>query len=83
MFKNGINESLLHVPSFVQSVTGPQPILLLSFENKLSNDNQVIIPNEGTTKIYTDDDLKIAKKLAEEFKERLLPDLKLLDMIKS
>ena len=85
MFKNGINESLLHVPAFVSIGTKAKPVnkpvLLLSFENKLDKDKQVIIAKEGMTKIYNPYDEIEAKKLAEEFKERLLPDMKLLDMI--
>lgn len=79
-FKDGFCESLLHVPGFLQSAMGPRPILLLSFENKLK-DGKVIVPGEGKTVVYTKEDEGIAKNLVEEFRERLLPDLKLLDII--
>ena len=35
LFQDGLCESLLHVPAFIPSSRGPQPILLLGLENKL------------------------------------------------
>jgi hypothetical protein len=40
-------------------------------------------PIPGKVMLYTDDDVATAKALAEEFKEALLEDMKLLDMIDS
>ena len=81
LFKGGVCESLLHIPAFIPSPTGPQPILLLSLENKLK-ENEVIATPPGVTKIYTEQDEETAKFLAQDFRDRLLDDMKLLDMIR-
>ena len=81
LFKGGVCESLLHIPAFIPSPTGPQPIPLLSLENKLK-ENEVIATPPGVTKIYTEQDEETAKFLAQDFRDRLLDDMKLLDMIR-
>jgi hypothetical protein len=81
IFHGGICESLLHVPAFRESANGPQPVLLLSLENKLDENNRVIISDPGVTQIYSGEDLEIAKALAEEFREDLRGHLELLGMI--
>ena len=80
-FASGTCESLLHVPAFTASAHGPHPVLLLSLENKLDKQGRVIMPKEGQTTIYTEEDESTAKMLAEEFRDRLLTDMALLDMI--
>lgn len=82
MFKDGQCESLLHVPAFIPSIRGPQPVLLLSFENKMDENGKVIMAGKEITMIYSADDSRTATHLAEEFRDRLLDDMKLLDMIK-
>jgi len=83
LLRDGQCESLLHVPAFNPSPLGPQPILMVSFENKLDAKEQVIMPSkeEPLRKIYTEEDESSAKALANEYKERLMPDLELLDLI--
>jgi transcriptional regulator with XRE-family HTH domain len=81
IFKGGVCESLLHVPAFEESASGPQPVLLLSFENKLDDKQEVIVPVPGVTQIYTVEDQILATELAEEFKLDLRPLLTLLDVL--
>ena len=81
IFRGGICESLLHVPAFVPSPNGPQPVLLFSLENKLDGE-QVIVACPGVTRIYTQEDEDTARLLAQGFKERLLEDMRLLDMLR-
>jgi len=81
VFLHGICESMLHVPTFTPSAQGPLPILMVSFENKLDPDGKVIVPVEGTTLVFTEDDVKITAALADEFRHRLLQDMLSLDMI--
>lgn len=80
-FKDGICESLLHVPAFTPSAHGPLPVLLLSFENKLDRESNVIVPKPGETTRYTKEDEETAKALAQNFRDLLLPDMRLLEMI--
>ena len=81
IFKGGVCESLLHVPAFVPSPNGPQPVLLLSFENKLDGES-VIVPGPGVTQVYTREDEKTANSLVQDFRDRLLDDMRLLDMLR-
>lgn len=83
IFKGGICESILHVPAFVESGDDRYPVLLLSLENKLDSQRRVIIraPGDRTT-AYTGNDEREAVRLAEEFKEQLLPLMKDLGMVK-
>lgn len=83
LFSGSVCESLLHVPAFEESATGPQPVLLLSFENKLDEKHQVIVPDPGVTQTYTAEDQRIGINLAEEFKLDLRPLLQLLDVLQS
>jgi hypothetical protein len=94
IFRDGVCESILHVPAFVGK--DPCPLLLLSFENKLDKQRRVIVPRRGETRVYTnEDDYKDvpedkrvepdenkAIRLAKEFGEQLLPLMKDLGMIK-
>ena len=83
IFKGGICESILHVPAFVESGDDRYPVLLLSFENKLDEQGRVIVRAPGDrTPVYTAEDDSKAVRLAEEFKEQLLPLMKDLGMIK-
>ena len=79
-FAGGICESLLHMPAFTPSPHGPLPVLLLSFENKLDKQNHVLICQPGNTSLYTKEDEEKAYKLVIGFRDRLLPDLRLLGM---
>lgn len=81
VFRSGICESLLHVPAFEESASGPHPILLLSFENRLDGNHQVIVPGPGVTQVYTAEDQQVGEELAEEFKMDLRPLLQLLDRL--
>jgi transcriptional regulator with XRE-family HTH domain len=81
VLQGGVCESLLHVPEFIPSDRGPLPVLLLSLENKLDADGAVIRAGEGATALYTEDDMRTAGLLAEEFRDRLIPDLSLLGML--
>jgi DNA-binding XRE family transcriptional regulator len=78
---DGICESLIHAPAFTPSARGPHPVLLLSLENKINEQGQVIKAKSGQTVIYTEKDRIIAEELAKEFRDRLLPDMILLDMM--
>ena len=96
LFKGGLCESLLHVPALIPSSRGPMPILLLSLENKLERQKNelkkanagtesvkytVIEAKPGEVRLYDDDDEAKAKALADEFKESLVEDMRLLGMI--
>jgi len=82
LFKDGICESLLHIPAFIPSPRGPQPILLLSLENKMAGIDSVVIKAQpDAEKIFDDNDVAKAVELAEEFKNLILDDMKLLGMI--
>jgi len=83
VFRGGICESLLHVPAFEESASGPHPVLLLSFENKLDGQQHAIVPAPGVTQIYTAEDQTIGESLAEEFKLDLRPLLQLLDVLET
>lgn len=83
VFHGGICESLLHVPAFEESASGPHPVLLLSFENKLDANLQVLVPAAGVTQIYTAEDQTVGVNLAEEFKLDLRPLLQLLDILET
>jgi DNA-binding XRE family transcriptional regulator len=79
-FRGGICESLLHVPMFIESAGGPQPVLLLSLENKLDEQQQVIVASAGVTRLYTAEDEHLARCLAQQARDELRPVLELLDM---
>jgi transcriptional regulator with XRE-family HTH domain len=81
IFYGKMCESLLHVPAFTGSARGPAPVLLLSLENRLREDGTVWAPKEGETRIYSRSDEDAAKKAADSFKERLLGNMLLLDML--
>ncbi len=67
--------SLLHVPYLIPNVTGPQPVALLSLDNKLEKDEdghwRVISFPEGTTgrTAFTKEDEKTAKDLIKKMYE--------------
>ncbi len=73
--KGGVCESLLHVPVFIPSGRGPQPVLLLTLQNKLDDNNQVKVAEPGVTSIYTPEDESLAQQLAVSFKDSLYEDL--------
>ncbi len=79
-FQAGICESLLHVPAFTPSPRGPSPVLLLSLENKVTPNGEVIKAKPGELSVYSDSECDVAKKLAAGFSDTLLPDLELLGM---
>lgn len=80
-FSGGRCESLLHVPAFKPSATGPRPVLLLSLENKLDEHGRVIAPKKGQREIYTAEDKETASRLANEFKQQLIDDMVRLEMV--
>jgi len=80
-FHWGMCESLLHVPTFIPSPRGPQPVLLLSLENKLKPDETGPIAAKGGESIYTPEEARRAHELADSFKERLVEDMRLLHLI--
>lgn len=75
--------SLLHMPHMIPWNSLLRPAMLLSFENKLSpEDDSVIIPDNDAQKcIYTLEDEALAKKLLKEFAEEIIPYMEMLDMI--
>lgn len=81
-FRKGVCESVLHVPAFTPSHRGPQPVLLLSLENKLNEHrDDVVVPGDEAQQVYSDEEQCQAKTFAEAFRDRLLPDLQLLGML--
>ena len=84
LFRDGLCESLLHVPGFLPSSRGPQPVILLSLENKFHNDAPdytVIKAGPEGRNIYSGDDVATAEALVREFKELLYEDMQLLGMV--
>jgi hypothetical protein len=79
--KGGFCESMLHVPMFTPSLSGPRPVLLLSFENKLNLIQDAIISSSSENMIFSEEDERVAVNLAKEFRDRILPTMKLLDMV--
>jgi hypothetical protein len=80
-FRGGVCESILHVPAFAPSPKGPRPVLLLSLENKLDLDGEdVLVAGEEAEPLYSDEEVDCAERLAQAFRDRLLPDLCLLGM---
>jgi len=69
------------VPAFTRSAQGPLPVLLVSFQNKLDKQGKVIQPERGQTQVYSKDEQMTADSLAQEFRDLMLPDMRLLDMI--
>ena len=56
-------------------------MLLVSFQNKLDKQGKVIQPERGQTQVYSKDEQMTADSLAQEFRDLMLPDMRLLDMI--
>ncbi len=69
------------MPAFTPSAQGPLPVLLVSFQNKLDKQGKVIQPERGQTQVYSKDEQMTADSLAQEFRDLMLPDMRLLDMI--
>ena len=85
LFRDGMCESLLHVPAFSESAEGPKPVLLLSLENKFRDGTEEVeklVENSALKTIYSESDVNVANELAEDFCDRLLPDMRLLGMVK-
>lgn len=65
--KDGMCESLLHVPYLIPTDAGPRPVALLSLENKLECTGEkqwrVIIAPPGVTKVYTAEEEAQAREL--------------------
>lgn len=80
-FRDGRCESVLHVPAFTESARGPQPVLLLSLENKLDQHHKVVVAADGVTKIYTHDDESTARSFADQFRDELLRFMESLGML--
>jgi hypothetical protein len=83
LFRGGVCESMLHAPAFADRGNGPQPVLLLSFENKLDGNHQVILSVEGDKRkdpIYSGQDQQAAQQKADDFKVKVLECMTMLDM---
>ncbi len=72
--------SLLHVPYHIPDVHGPQPVVLLSLENKLERDgnNQwhvIPCPEGASGEVFTKEDEETAKDLVKKIYENDLRDI--------